>query len=53
MKVKKNAVVLAPEWCESKQNWLSYDFFEKTCSGGGDGDNTKSLHQVEHQNTLL
>jgi len=26
MKVEKNAVVLAPESCESKQNWLSYDF---------------------------
>ena len=53
MKVEKNAVVLAPESCESKQNWLSYDFFEKTCSGGGDGDDLKSLHQVMHQNTLF
>jgi len=53
MKVENNPVMLAPEWCESKQNWLSYDFFEKTCSGGGDGDDPKSLHQVMHQNTLF
>ena len=46
MKVEKNAVMLAPESCESEQNWLSYDFFVKTYSGDGDGDNTKSLHQV-------
>jgi hypothetical protein len=45
VKVEKNAVVLAPESCESKQNLLSYDFFEKTCSGAGAGDDTKSLHQ--------
>ena len=45
MKVEKNAVVLAPESCESEQNWLSYDFFVKTYSGDGDGDDTKSLHQ--------
>ena len=53
MKVGKNVVMLAPESCESKQNWLSYDFFEKTYSGDGDGDATKSLHQVMHQNTLF
>jgi len=52
LKVKENAIVLAPESCESKQNWLSYDFFEKMCSGDGDGDDTKSLHQVMHQNTF-
>ena len=40
MKVEKNAVALAPESCESKQNSLSYDFFEKTCSDGGDGNDT-------------
>jgi len=49
MKVEKSAVVLEPESCESEQNWLSYDFFEKTYSGGGDGDHTKSLHLVMHQ----
>ena len=49
MKVEKNAVILALESCESKQNWLSYDFFEKTYSGGGDGDDPKSLHQVMKQ----
>jgi len=53
MKVETNAVVLVPESCESKQNWLSYDFSEKICFGGGDGDDTKSLHQVMHQNTLF
>ncbi len=52
MKVEKNLVMLAPESCESEQNWLSHDFFEKICSGGGDGDDTKSLHQVMHQNTF-
>ena len=45
--------MLAPESCKSKQNWLSYDFFEKTCSGGGNDDSTKWLHQVMHQNTLF
>ena len=44
----KNVVMLAPESCESKQNWLSYDFFEKTYSGDGDGDDTNM-----HQNTLF
>jgi len=47
MKIEKNAVVLAPESCESKQTWLSYDFFENTYSGDGDGDDgddPKSLH---------
>ena len=53
MKVKKSAVVLAPEPYESEQNWLSYDFFENTYPGDGDGDDTKSLHQVMHQNTLF
>jgi len=53
MKVEKNAVMLAPESCESKQNWLSYDFFENTYPGDGDGDDPKSLHQVMHQNTLF
>jgi len=48
MKVEKNAVVLAPESCESEQNWLSYDFFVKTYSAGGDGDDTKSFHEVIH-----
>ena len=28
---------------ESKQNWLSYKFFENTYSGDGDDDDTKSL----------
>ena len=28
-------------------------FFEKTYPGDGDGDDTKSLHQVMHQNTLF
>ena len=46
MKVEKKVVVLAPELCESEQNWLGYDFFVKTYSGDGDGDDTKSLHQV-------
>jgi len=45
--------MLAPESCESKQNWLSYDFFDNTYSGDGDGDDPKSLHQVMHQNTLF
>ena len=36
--IEKNAVMLAPKSCESKQNWLSYDFFENTYSGHGDGD---------------
>jgi len=45
-------VVLAPESCESEQNRLSYDFVEKTYSGGGDGDDTMSLHQVMHQDTF-
>ncbi len=53
MKVEKNVVVLAPESCESEQNWLSYEFFKKTCSSGGDSDDTKSLHQVMHQNTFF
>ncbi len=52
MKVEKDAVTLAPESCEYEQNWLSYEFFEKICSGGGDGDDTKSLHQVMHQITF-
>ncbi len=42
MKVEKNVVMLAPESCESEQNWLSYDFFKKTCSSGGDDTWTKS-----------
>ena len=45
MKIEKNAVVVEPESCESEQNWLSYDFFEKTCS---DDD----ANQVMHQNTF-
>ena len=52
MKVEKDVVALAPESCEYEQNWLSYEFFEKMCSGGGDGDDTKSLHQVMHQITF-
>jgi len=51
MKVGKNVVMLAPESCESKQNWLSYDFFEKTYSGDGDGDDnqvTPPSHAPEH-----
>ena len=44
MQIEKNAVVVEPESCESEQNWLSYDFFEKTCS---DDD----ANQVMHQNT--
>ena len=53
MKVEKSVVVLAPEPCESEQNWLSYDFFENTYPGDSDGDDTKSLHQLMHQNTLF
>ena len=52
MKVEKNVVVLVQESCESEQNSLSYDFFEKICFGAVDGDDTKSLHQVMHQNTF-
>jgi len=48
VKVERNVVMLAPESCESEQDWSSYEFFENICSGGGDGDDTKSLHQVMH-----
>jgi len=42
MKIEKSAVMLAPKSCESEKNWLSYNFFENTYSGDGNGDNTKS-----------
>ena len=42
MEVDKHSVMLALESCKSEQNWLSYEFFEKTCSGDDDGDNPKS-----------
>ena len=46
MEVDRNLVMLAPESCESKKNWLSYDFFEKTC---GDSDIPKSCTRTPYK----
>ena len=45
--------VFFKRWPINMKSAVSYDFFVKTYSGDGDGDDTKSLYQVIHQNTLF